>query len=192
MATKDLTLREFESLRQESMQWQRIRFTVFAGAVALFTAVSASTGSFLKTLSWHIPSAIILAVLSCAAIITWMCTRFATRIGTYIEVFIENKGWESRSREFRKGRKSPLKIIKMSIGFSLLYTLLASAQIVIAITICEGPVSNLSLLVVIIIGILFIISNLLLALRSYPRKAFIARWLEVKKAEQNESRGIVE
>lgn len=101
-----------------------------------------------------------------------------------MEVFIENRGWESRSRKFRKGHRSP---IKMSVAFSLLYVMLALAQIVIAITICKGPVSKLSLLVVIITGILFIISNMLLAFRSYPRKAFIARWLEVKKAEQNES-----
>jgi protein-S-isoprenylcysteine O-methyltransferase Ste14 len=104
---------DYQSVRQEILQWQGFRFTLFTASTAVVTGVLGFVlGSSEKKNSeqwveqwWFVISVLLLVFLGCVALLTWFAGSGNVKMGTYIRVFYEeeaagggepSKGWHVR------------------------------------------------------------------------------------------------
>lgn len=80
---------EYDSLRQEILNWQDKRFTMVSGSIILVTAILGIIVKNNTSISGEILSSVLLAFLTCVCLLTWYFGTSNSRLGAYIEVFYE-------------------------------------------------------------------------------------------------------
>jgi hypothetical protein len=122
---------EYQALRAEILGWQGHRITIATWTVVVVTAVLGWIIQAPHRWAWPDGSAILMATLASAAILTRILGLNALRLGTYLEVFYEadEPGWESRNRVVRKGRAWE----NLNTGIAIIYTALGAVSIAVPI-----------------------------------------------------------
>lgn len=169
--------KEYESLRQETLQWQSRRFDIMAGSIVGTTAMLGWIVSSPNTWSWAIAAIIPLSFLSCACFLNCLFNRAIAMIGTYLEVFHIGK-WNNRMRQFKTDQQA--KIMTMTNGFLLIYFILGVISVTISYVVCSKVTTSIEFIFLALICLLFILALVFLSKYSYPRESFILRWEKIK------------
>ncbi len=177
---------EYEALRQEILQWQRIRFTVAGLAVTISGAVLAYFAKASTGVPWQFPPLIILWVLTWAALMSYMFGRCNCSIGTYIGVFMEHraKGWENRKQKFRTVPRR----LSMNTGLGLMYMVLGTVSIIESKYVATVSMGVHGTVLLTVTAAVFAGAVTLLMFKSYPREQFSRQWERIKADEQDTSR----
>jgi hypothetical protein len=172
---------EYESLRAEIKDWQDRRFTVLSGSVALVTVILG-----LKVVSesplpgvWPWVSAVLLALLSSACLLTWYAGRANAKIAAYLIVFHEtaSPGWEARLAKLKNTRLDKLNLNRLMI---VIYAGLGLLSVFLPALRHDQTRPNLLPLVV---SVLMFIGSLILLGQKSPRDRYIHYWRNVKEHE---------
>jgi hypothetical protein len=177
--------KEYESLRQETLQWQSRRFDIMAGSIIGVTAILGWVVSSPNSWSWAVASILPLSFLSSACFLTCLFNRAIALIGTYLEVF-HNSGWNTRVRKFRF--KSS-KILTLTSGFILIYLGLGIISIILSYIVCSKTATRVEVILFSVVCFLFFLMLIILRKLSYPRHYYISVWQEIKDQENEKSQG---
>lgn len=179
---------EYESLRQEALNWQQNRIKLVSLSIVLITA----TLGLVSKLGQDFPcpreilSSILLAFIICVCLLTWYYGKSTARLGTYIEVFHEKKSdeyhWHIRNSKFLEKRKMP-KILSLNACLALIYLVLGLASVFIPL----GFDFNLQYYEIFYsLVAIYIVVLILLFGFSYSRKTYKAVWEGIRLDEEKE------
>lgn len=176
---------EYQALRQEILEWQTRRFTIVSGAILVVTAVLGWITQSPNEWPWPVASALLLAPLACASYLTWLFGTFNARLGTYLEVFHESKegrkGWEERNKAFRAGSE----MLNLNAALALVYLVLGGVSLFVPIAVAEGDTTGFQYVVLALAAAAFVSAILYVALRSYPRDAYVVKWKSIRENERS-------
>ncbi|MEK7726771.1 MAG: hypothetical protein AAB354_00090 [candidate division KSB1 bacterium] len=169
--------KEYDSLRQEALQWQARRFNIVGGSVVGVTGYMGWIVNSPDKWSWDI-AAILPILLICASYMIWLCSRFTILIGAYLEVFHESL-WQKRNRAFRQ----EVRVHGLNMAFAFLYFGLGIVSVFILYLVCSKPITIVGLSTFSTIFVVFTFMLYVLAFRSYPRDNYYFHWHKIKEKE---------
>jgi len=171
--------KEYETLRSEILQWQSRRFTVATITVGFITALEGCVITNSKQWSWDVASLFVVLLLSNAAYLTRLFSRFNTFIGAYLDVF-HGSLWNKRQRKF----KEDVKHFNLNHALSLLYMSILIISLCINFAVCDKKPSAflVSLFVIIFLVLAFLLWQLVF--KSYPWIDYLEKWTVVKDQEK--------
>ncbi|MBI2842099.1 MAG: hypothetical protein HYX78_01730 [Armatimonadetes bacterium] len=170
---------EYQALRQEILEWQKSRFTVAGGTVAVVTAFLGWVVTAPDKWSWEVAALLPLAFLTSACYMTWLFARFNAMIGTYLEVF-HNSLWEKKSREFR----DDCIFLRLNGLIAGMYLSLGIICLVLPHAVCRRPTSAAGIILLVLVLSAFATGLAGLAFRSYPRSQFEKKWQAIRDARK--------
>lgn len=181
--------KEYESLREEILNWQEKRFTLASASIVLITTALGFISEGKNTWPWEVSTSIILVFLLCVCLLTWYLGTSNARLGAYIEVFYETEDqpyrWHRRNRLF-KDDFFLYKILHFNSCLALIYLVLGISAIVVPLKF-GLPIDRKFLYLLIPLIFLFFTMIVLLIGFSYPRKRYVAYWQKVKEMESKKA-----
>ena len=176
---------EYQALRAEILGWQGHRMTIATWTVVVVTAVLGWIIQAPHRWAWPDGSAILMATLASAAILTRILGLNALRLGTYLEVFYEADapGWESRNAQVRKGRAWE----NLNTGIAIIYAALAVVSIAVPILATDRSPSAGSYVV---FALAVCLAGAAIGMLVMPgeRARLRERWIEVRDNPQNRAK----
>jgi hypothetical protein len=173
--------KEYDTLRQEILQWQSRRFTLVTGSLLVVVAILGWAVNAPEKWSWTVVSSILFAMLSIAGYMTWLVGLLCSRIGTYLEVFHENDsaeiGWERRHR----GRKG--NFVSSKGAYATMYFGVGIISLAVSLTICKAPPTKRSIILFSLFTASFLSTVIILAFGKRPSNRYIMQWQEIKAQE---------
>jgi len=173
--------REYDTLRQEIMQWQARRFSLVTGSLIVVVAILGWAVNAPDKWSWTVVSSILFAMLSIAGYMTWLIGLLNTRIGTYLEVFHEEDsadiGWERRQRD-RKGN-----FISSKGAYATMFFGVGVISLTVSLTVCKAHPSTRSVVLFSVFTASFLATVMVLAFGKRPWDRYIRQWQEIKAHE---------
>jgi hypothetical protein len=175
--------KEYESLRQEILQWQSRRLTIASLGVAAFLPYLPWLARQADQSDRNLGAGLGLALLGVLSLLMWICGRSASAIGAYIEVFLEAKtpGWESRIRRFDEQFR--LRIPRFNWVFGIAFLFLSVITLVVARVHRAGGARWSAITVLVLTSLFFAVSWALMTFKSLPRRSEAERWREIQRQE---------
>jgi cell division protein FtsW (lipid II flippase) len=96
---------EYDSLRQELLEWQNRRITLLTTSCTVATGVLTFGQAFGPRIPWWTISIVLLVLLSAACYLTGYAGHGNQRIGAFLQVFHDPAAtlkWETRNAVFKK------------------------------------------------------------------------------------------
>lgn len=172
--------KEYDTLRQEIMNWQSRRFSVVTGSLVIVIAILGWAVTAPDKWSWTVVSSILFAMLSIAAYMTWLVGRLITRIGTYLEVFHETDcdiGWEKRQR------KSKGNFVSSKGAYATMFFGVGIISFSVSLTVCRAQATTPSILLFSVFAASLLSMVIVLAFGKRPWDKYIQQWQEIKTQE---------
>jgi hypothetical protein len=173
--------KEYDTLRQEIMQWQSRRFSLVTGSLIIVVAILGWAVNAPDKWSWTVVSSILFAMLSIAGYMTWLVGLLNSRIGTYLEVFHENDsaeiGWERRQR----GRKG--NFISSKGAYATMFFGVGIISLAVSLTVCKATPTKPSIILFSLFTTSFLSTVMVLAFGKRPWDKYIKQWQQIKSQE---------
>ena len=173
--------KEYDTLRQEIMQWQSRRFSVVTGSLVIVIAILGWSVNAPDKWSWTVVSSMLFAMLSIAGYMTWLLGLLTSRISTYLEVFHEDDsddlGWE------RRHRKPARNFISSKGAYATMYFGVGLISLAVSSAVCKAQPTMPSIILFSVFAASFLSMLIVLAFGKRPWDKYIKQWKEIKAQE---------
>jgi len=170
--------KEYETLREEILQWQSRRFSVVTGSLVMVIALLGWAVSAPDKWSWTAISAMLLGMLTVAGCMTWMIGLLNSSISTYLEVFHEEGsteiGWERRHRKFTKS------FVSSKAAYATMYLGAGILSLAVSKGVCRAQPTWPSRIAFYGFGVAFLLMLFLMIFGARPWKKYVSMWKRIK------------